>query len=81
MELLARWYDQPVAEERDLARLQAPTLVLAGHDDGLVPPDHAVKFASTIPRARLEAYPGAGHMLMMTQGRDVRGWLRELITW
>lgn len=48
-------------ERLDLARITAPTLVLAGGDDRLIPVDHARTLASEIPGARLQVLDGVGH--------------------
>lgn len=46
-----------------LRRITAPTLVVAGDQDGLVPIDHAQTYAREIPDARLEVVAGAAHWL------------------
>ena len=46
-----------------LARIRAPTLVLHGEVDPLVPPAHGVDCARKIPGARLVRIPGMGHDL------------------
>ena len=47
-----------------LHHLRAPTLVLAGDDDRIVPPVNARILATRIPDARLEMVPG-GHLFLM----------------
>ncbi len=44
-----------------LPRIQAPTLVMTGDRDILVPPKNSEILASRIPGARLEVFPGGGH--------------------
>lgn len=46
-----------------LRRITAPTLIVAGAQDGLVPPIYAETFAAEIPGARLEVIQGAAHWL------------------
>jgi pimeloyl-ACP methyl ester carboxylesterase len=46
-----------------LRRITAPTLVVAGAQDGLVPPIYAETLAREIPGARLEVIQGAAHWL------------------
>jgi pimeloyl-ACP methyl ester carboxylesterase len=46
-----------------LARIAAPTLVLHGDADPLVPPEHGEDCARKIPGARLVRIPGMGHDL------------------
>jgi poly(3-hydroxyalkanoate) depolymerase len=48
-----------------LHRLHAPTLVLAGGADAIVPPINARMLAARIPDARLELVPGAGHLVVI----------------
>ena len=50
-----------------LHRVTAPTLVLCGADDPLVPAQNARLLARQIPRARLELVPDAGHLWMLEQ--------------
>jgi proline iminopeptidase len=44
-----------------LGEIKAPTLVVAGRDDFLFPPEHQVALAAGIPNARLEIIERAGH--------------------
>jgi proline iminopeptidase len=44
-----------------LAEITAPTLVMAGRDDFLFPPEHQVALAAGLPHARLEIIERAGH--------------------
>jgi pimeloyl-ACP methyl ester carboxylesterase len=50
-----------------LRRIDAPTLVVAGAQDGLVPVAHAQTFADEIPDARLEVVEDAAHWLPFEQ--------------
>jgi 3-oxoadipate enol-lactonase len=45
-----------------LARISAPTLVVAGTEDAVVDPRNAQLLADAIPGARLELIEGAGHL-------------------
>ena len=45
----------------DLGRIEAPTLILWGEEDRVVPLAHAARIAAAIPDARLVTYPGVGH--------------------
>lgn len=47
--------------EADLARVTAPTLILWGEEDRVIPLDHARRIEAAIPDARLITYPGVGH--------------------
>ena len=44
-----------------LGEIQAPTLVIAGHDDFLFPPESQALLAAGIPNARLRIIERAGH--------------------
>jgi pimeloyl-ACP methyl ester carboxylesterase len=44
-----------------LGEIAAPTLVIAGRDDFLFPPEHQREMASAIARARLLLVDRAGH--------------------
>ncbi len=46
-----------------LAGVRAPTLVLHGDVDPLIPFPNGVMIADRIPGARFEAYPGVGHLI------------------
>ncbi len=46
----------------DLKRISVPTLVLVGADDVISPPPEARELAASIPGARLEIIPAAGHL-------------------
>lgn len=48
-----------------LPYIQAPTLVLSGSEDLLVPPENSHLLAQRIPQARLEIIPGGGHQFMV----------------
>ena len=44
-----------------LGEIAVPTLVMAGRDDFLFPPEHQVELAAGIPNARLRIIERAGH--------------------
>lgn len=46
----------------DLAAITAPTLVLVGADDRLIPPAHTLSLARDIAHARTATLPGLGHV-------------------
>jgi len=47
----------------DLARVAAPTLILWGERDAMVPVAHGTDFVAAMPSARLLTYPGLGHVV------------------
>jgi pimeloyl-ACP methyl ester carboxylesterase len=54
-----------------LERITAPTLVLHGSADTVVPPEHARFAASTIPGARLHMVEGGSHLCVVTHKEEV----------
>ena len=59
----ARW---SASTSRPISRTsKIPTLVVVGTSDVLTPPAQARMIAKLIPGARMEVFPGGGHMLML----------------
>ncbi len=56
----------PEGAAPDLGAVRAPTRVLHGDADGVVPVDHGRFYASAIDGAELEVLPGAGHAFLLT---------------
>ena len=50
------------ADSSTIATLRVPTLIMWGGRDGLIPPDHAGRFARDIPGSRIELFPELGHV-------------------
>jgi pimeloyl-ACP methyl ester carboxylesterase len=50
--------------EQDLAKVQAPTLVMWGELDRWIPISDGERMAKDVPNARLLRYPGVGHVPM-----------------
>ncbi|MGH9210090.1 MAG: alpha/beta fold hydrolase [Acidimicrobiales bacterium] len=61
-----------------LAKVDVPTVVLVGDRDPLTPPRMARAIVRTIPDARLEVLPGAGHMLPLETPDRVADVIGEL---
>jgi pimeloyl-ACP methyl ester carboxylesterase len=55
----------------DLHRITAPTLILHGSRDNVVPMAVGQSLASHIPAADFQTLPGLGHMLMITGAKEV----------
>jgi pimeloyl-ACP methyl ester carboxylesterase len=53
-----------------LHRIVAPTLVLSGAKDPIVPPMNARILARRIPHASVQVIPDAGHLLLMDHARE-----------
>lgn len=67
-----------------MATIKAPTLILHGEEDVVVPVDHARRFDETIPDSTLIAYADVGHMvneeLPARSATDLDGWLDRTLT-
>jgi pimeloyl-ACP methyl ester carboxylesterase len=50
------------ADSARIATLRVPTLIMWGGRDGLIPPDHAGRFARDIAGSRIELFPDLGHV-------------------
>lgn len=61
-----------------LPRVAAPTTVLWGEHDALIPLAHGRAFAAAIPGARLEVRRGAGHLLAVEEPAAVAAAVRAL---
>jgi pimeloyl-ACP methyl ester carboxylesterase len=64
--LMHLWWDAPLDFTADLARIEAPTMVMAGDDD-CIDHLHSVEMFRTIPVARLAIVPGASHTAPVEQ--------------
>lgn len=66
--------------EHKLANVQAPTLILAGAHDKVVPPGNADLLAARIPNSRVHVLPDAGHMFTLetpeAANRVISGFLK-----
>lgn len=61
----------------DLARIAAPTLVVAGADDPATPPEQLQVISDGIPGSRLEFVADAAHVATYEQPARIAGLLRE----
>jgi len=61
----------------DVTQVAAPTLVVHGGRDRMVPSSHAEYLARRIPSAELWLRPDDGHITVMDAGADALGWLVE----
>ncbi|MFS7878205.1 bifunctional 3-oxoadipate enol-lactonase/4-carboxymuconolactone decarboxylase PcaDC [Streptomyces asiaticus] len=57
----------------DLAKITAPTLVVAGRDDPATPPSHARQIADAVPGASLLEVAGAAHLAGVERPEAVTG--------
>jgi proline iminopeptidase len=63
-----------------LGGIQAPTLVIAGREDFIFPPEHQAQLAAGIPQARLEIIERAGHNAHDERQAEVLRAVREFLT-
>jgi pimeloyl-ACP methyl ester carboxylesterase len=54
-----------------LARIDAPTLVLAGDADPVYPIENATILSTSIPNARVEVLRGGGHLFVMDSASNI----------
>jgi pimeloyl-ACP methyl ester carboxylesterase len=59
------------ALDRDLGAIAAPTTIVCGSSDPVVPPSAQRALATQIPDSRLQLIPRAGHLLPMRQPEQV----------
>jgi pimeloyl-ACP methyl ester carboxylesterase len=74
--------DRPQVPQSDVARITAPTLILWGAEDKLIPVASAQWFKSAIKGSQLIVYPRVGHLPMEEVAErsesDLEGWLGGL---
>jgi len=63
-----------------LSEITAPTLIIAGRDDFIFPPEHQRELAAAIPRARLQIIERAGHNPHEEQPAEVMQAVRDFIS-
>jgi len=63
-----------------LERIAAPTLIIAGETDVLVPPAQAEEMHKSIRGSAISVIPGAGHMAPMEQPQQVSRAIRHFLT-
>ncbi|MFO1013328.1 MAG: alpha/beta hydrolase [Caulobacteraceae bacterium] len=80
--LLRRRESGPAVTAATLATIRAPTLILHGEADALIPLSSSQALAKAIPGARLVTYPGVGHVPMeqipAKSAADLRAFLESL---
>ena len=55
----------------ELHKINVPVLILCGTEDQMTPPKYSHYLEQKIPGAKLELFPGSGHMLMLEKPREV----------
>ena len=64
----------------DLADIAAPTLIMHGTDDRMVPSSHGEWLAAHCPAAELRLRRGVGHISVLDSAPDALAWLRRAAT-
>ena len=65
--------------KKRMSRIKAPTLVVMGEQDKVVPASYGSEFASRIEGASVQTMAGAGHMLMLEQPGEFAGVVTEFL--
>jgi pimeloyl-ACP methyl ester carboxylesterase len=80
MRELLHAFDWEAMDERALARLRVPTLVMFGTRDRFVSPANAQRLAAVIPGGRCEVIAGAGHVIPEETPERVNGAVLRFLT-
>ena len=70
---------QRIDSRAHLAKIQCPTLVVAGRDDQLMPVEILRELAEGIPGARLEVIEHCGHMASIEEPAQVTALVRDFL--
>lgn len=62
-----------------LGRIEVPTLVIWGSEDGVLPVRYAYQMAESIPGAKLKIIDGAGHDAHSTHAEEFNKFLQEFV--
>ena len=62
-----------------LPEIRVPVLVVAGEDDGLIPPSESDAMVEALPNARLVRIPGAGHLVPLERPDELAAALRSFL--
>lgn len=65
--------------KKRMHRIQAPTLIIWGRQDGISPPVYADEFASRIANARVELIDNAGHLPQLEQLASVSALINDFL--
>ncbi|WP_166398005.1 alpha/beta fold hydrolase [Rubrobacter marinus] len=63
--------DEPTDVGEDLSRIEAPTTIIWGEQDRLIPPDHGAEMHAAIPNSELILLPGVAHVPQAQAPREV----------
>jgi pimeloyl-ACP methyl ester carboxylesterase len=79
MQLALNRAERLYADKAVLSRIRAPTLVLHGDRDRVVPAEDGLRFISSIRDSRLIVYEGVGHILQEEIAEQSAGDLRDFL--
>ena len=65
--------------KRRAYRIKAPTLILWGENDRIIPPVYAEDFANLIPGSQVSVLPNAGHLLMIERAEVFAGAVADFL--
>lgn len=65
--------------KKRLHRIKAPTLIIWGENDGLIPPVYGPEFQRRIPGSRLALIPKAGHLPMVERPEEFVSLVTEFL--
>jgi pimeloyl-ACP methyl ester carboxylesterase len=68
--IMRLWAEEPTFTVDDIARIQAPVLIMVGDDDG-IRLDHTAAFYEALPRGQLAVVPAASHALPLEKPGEV----------
>jgi hypothetical protein len=63
----------------DPAAVSAPTLIMHGTADRMVPSSHSEWLAAHCPAAELRLSPGEGHISVLDSSPGALAWLRQVV--
>jgi pimeloyl-ACP methyl ester carboxylesterase len=63
----------------DVAEIRAPTLIMHGTSDRLVPSSHGEWLAARCPTAKLRLQAGEGHISVLNSAASALAWLRRVV--
>jgi pimeloyl-ACP methyl ester carboxylesterase len=76
--VLRMWNEEPTLTVEDVARIEAPVLVMVGDDD-MVRLDHTVALYEALPRGQLAVVPAASHGLPLERPEEVARLVTEFL--
>lgn len=75
----AMWLTQPNYTREELARVQAPTLVMVGENEEVVRQEHTEEMHQILPNADLKIIPNTGHLAPIEKPEEVNEAILEFL--